>query len=196
METNSAKARGKLAKSEKRAQKFCFFEVLLLVHRFNYFKCPPLWKPRKALWKYSALGLWAEHDHNTAGGVPAHTGIPKDSEETLPCAAGGLDQGPSYLDINICEIRYRESSRGLERSRSTNLEDTVTTILLFGKDFESFFLIARSYHTIRYLQHTEISASMWKKERLTLKAPPAISRRALRAHLLRSMCTIQHQRHC
>lgn len=83
---------------------------------------------------------------------------PQNSEKTLQRAAGGLD-----LDTNICEIRYGESSTGLEWSRSTNLEDTVTTILLFGKDFESFFLIARSYHTIRYLQHRDFSFRVIKR---------------------------------
>lgn len=62
-------------------------------------------------------------------------------------------------------------------SRGTNLEDTVSTILLLGKDFQSFFLVARSHHTIRHLQHTEISASTEEKwcRGLSLKAPPAIS---------------------
>lgn len=69
-------------------------------------------------------------------------------------------------------------------SRGTNLEDTVSTILLFGKDFESFFLIARSHHTIRYLQMTEFSFHRRRmKGGLSLKAPPAISREALKTQL-------------
>lgn len=81
-------------------------------------------------------------------------------------------------------------------SRGTNLEDTVSTILLFGKDFESFFLIARSHHTIGHLQHTDFSFHRRKmKGGLNLKAPPAISREA-HTPLLGSVHILQEQKHC
>lgn len=82
-------------------------------------------------------------------------------------------------------------------SRATNLEDTVSTILLFGKDFESFFLIARSHHTIRQLQNTQISASTGEKmkEGLSLRTPPAISCTE-DTTFLGSVCVLQQQKHC
>lgn len=80
----------------------------------------------------------------------------------------GPDSCGCYADTNIW---YRESTAGLEGSRTTNLEDTVSTILLFGKDFESFFLIARSYHTIRYLQHRDLSTYVKKRGANTANSP-------------------------
>lgn len=83
-------------------------------------------------------------------------------------------------------------------SRGTNLEDTVSTILLFGKDFESFFLIARSHHTIRYLQMTEFS---FHRRRMKGGAKPESStchfqRSTEDTALLGSACVLQQQKHC